>query len=79
MSSRHRLLLLLTSAFGAVALLCPIGTRMQPTAVVSPMTSAAPPLFGNDAALAGSDSTVLMALRREATLALGQLQARTAP
>jgi len=74
MSFRHRLILLLTSACGAVALLCPVG-GLGPTASLGPIVSAAPPLFAAGAA-AGEDSALMNALRLEAGLALGQLQGR---
>jgi len=77
MSSRRRLILLLTSAFGAVALLCPVGGR-GPTASLGSVVSAAPPLEAESAAPASEDPA-MRALRAEATLALGQLRARETP
>jgi len=74
MSFRHRLILLVSSAFGAVALLCPVG-GLGPAAPLGPIVSAAPPLFA-DGAAAGDDSALMNALRAEAGLALGQLQGR---
>ena len=77
MSSRHRLILLLTSACGAYALLCPVGGH-APTANLGSIVSAAPPLHAESAGPAAEDPA-MRALLGEATLALGQLRAREIP
>lgn len=77
-SFRHRLILLVTTAFCAVALLCPFGAGTPTTASLGPLASTAPPLFGPAANPAGDDHAVMNALHREATLALGQLRGRAA-
>lgn len=79
MPVRHRLILLVTTAFCAVALLCPLGIRTSTTAALSPLASAAPPLFDAAGGPAGDDNAVMNALRREASLALGQLRGRELP
>ena len=79
MPVRHRLILLAATAFCAVALLCPLGVRTSTTAALSPLASAAPPLFDAAGSPAGDDNAVMSALRREANLALGQLRGRELP
>lgn len=73
MSTRHRLILLATSACGAAVLMCPFHVT-TPAASLGSIVSAAPPLFGGDTA--GDNNPLIDALRREAGLALGQLQSR---
>lgn len=74
MSTRHRLILLATSACGAAVLMCPFHVT-TPAASLGSIVSAAPPLFGGGDT-AGDNNPLIDALRREAGLALGQLQAR---
>jgi len=76
MSSRH-LILLLTSACGAFALLCPVGGH-APTANLGSIVSAAPPLDADSAGPAAEDPA-MSALHSEASLALGQLRGRRTP
>jgi len=75
---RHGLILLVTAAFCALALLYPIGGRTQKTAL-GPLASTAPPLFAPARPAAVDDHAVMNALRHDATLALGQLRGRTQP
>lgn len=75
MTSRHRMILLLTSAFGALVLFCPVSGN-SPMANLGPIVSTAPPLFTPSPETGSDDSSVMNALRREAGLALGQLRAR---
>ncbi len=75
MSMRHRMILLATSACGALVLFCPV-SGSSPSAHLGPLVSAAPPLFATGTIVESGDSLVMDALRREAGLALGQLQAR---
>jgi hypothetical protein len=78
-SSRHRLILFVTTACCAALLLCPLGGRAPNPAALGPLASAAPPLFGATAIPAGDDNAAMSALHREATLALGQLRGRAVP
>jgi len=75
MTSRHRMILLLTSAVGALVLFCPVSGN-SPMANLGPIVSTAPPLFATGTLVESGDSPVMDALRHEAGLALGQLQAR---
>lgn len=76
MSLRHNLILLLTGACCALALM---GPSLAPHRVRSlgSIVSAAPPLFaGTAAASSDADDPVFAPLHREASVALDQLQAR---
>ncbi|MBS0245508.1 MAG: hypothetical protein JSR61_02730 [Proteobacteria bacterium] len=75
MSLRHNLILLLTGACCALAL---IGPSLAPHRVRSlgSIVTAAPPLVIDGKATAGVDDVALVPLRREASGALGQLRAR---
>ncbi|HWK94812.1 MAG TPA: hypothetical protein VNR39_05265 [Pseudolabrys sp.] len=79
MTSRKRLLLLVTTAFGAAALLCPLGGSTRGPAALGPLASSAPPLFDAPGNAPAGDNAAMNALHREATGALGQLQGRPAP
>jgi len=79
MTSSKRLILLVTTAFGAAALLCPLGGSTRGPAALGPLTSSAPPLFDPAGNTSASDGVAMDALHREATGALGQLQGRAAP
>lgn len=72
MSLRHNLILLLTGAFCAVAL---IGPSLAPHSARSlgSIVTAAPPLMLDDSSAASSDDAALKPIRQEASVALNRL------
>lgn len=79
MTSRKRFILLVTTVFGAAALLCPLGGSTPGPAALGPLASSAPPLFETLGSVSAGENAAMSALHREATGALGQLRGRAAP